>query len=71
MAIATFTLLLANGYNSIRDVYDSRIATESEARRAEIDELRKHFDTEDKAVEDRLRLVEQELIRIQTKLDVE
>jgi hypothetical protein len=71
VAIATFTFLLANGYNGIRDVYDDRIATESEARRIEIDKLRNQLSTEDTALETRLREVEQELIRIQATLKSE
>ena len=66
--IATITFGLVLGYNQIRDAYDDRIARESELRRIEIDKVRDDFSVEDKALETRLREVEQELIRIQATL---
>jgi hypothetical protein len=69
--IATITFGIVLSYNHIRDVYDDRITTESEARRLNIDGVRDEFRYDTKALESRLREVEQELIRIQTTLETE
>ena len=69
--IATITFGIVLSYNHIRDVYDDRITTESEARRLNIDGVRDEFRDDTKALESRLREVEQELIRIQTTLETE